>query len=304
MTVVPDEDIDWQGFLALPKDRSSFESARVLVLPLPYEHTVSYGGGTAGGPAALIAASQQVEWYDPELDAEPGLDYGIHTLAAPDLPADPVAAVEAIAVAVEAAAGHGKLLLGLGGEHSISIGFGRGIAAALGGPLTVVQIDAHADLRDSYQGSPLSHACVARRLIEQPEIDQLLQLGIRSVSREEVEFARSFPEPIRIWTADDIHAGGWQAELVARLRGRRVYLTLDVDGLDPSVVGATGTPEPGGLSWFQALEILRLVAASAEVVAMDCVELAPVAGQHHADYAVARLLYKALNYCVGSRLAS
>lgn len=304
MTVVADEDIDWQGFLALPKARSSFEAARVLVLPLPYEHTVSYGGGTAGGPAAIIAASQQVEWYDPELDAEPGLDYGIHTLPAPDLPQDPAAAVDAIAEAVQAAATQGKFLLGLGGEHTISIGFGRGIGAALGGPLTVLQIDAHADLRASYQDSPLSHACVARRLIEQPEIDQLLQLGIRSVSREEVDFARSFPEPIRIWTADDVHAGGWQAELVARLRGRRVYLTLDVDGLDPSVVGATGTPEPGGLSWFQALEILRLVAASAEVVAMDCVELAPVAGQHHADYAVARLLYKALNYCVWPRLAS
>jgi agmatinase len=195
----------------------------------------------------------------------------------------------------------GELLLGLGGEHTITLGLVRGVAAALGGPLTVVQLDAHADLRDSYQGSALSHACVGRRLIELAEVDQLLQLGVRALSREEVAFARAYPEPVRTWLADEVHGGGWQAELRRRVAGRRVYLTLDVDGLDPSVVSATGTPEPGGLSWFEALEILRLVSDLAEVVAMDCVELAPVPGQHHSDYAVARLLYKALSYAMAAR---
>ncbi len=206
-----------------------------------------------------------------------------------------------IAAAAQDAAAAGQLLLGLGGEHTVTVGLVRGVAAALGGPLTVVQIDAHADLRDSYQGSALSHACVARRLIELDEVDQLLQLGVRAVSREEVAFARAYPEPIRLWYADDIHGGGWQAELRRRLAGRRVYLTLDVDGLDPSVVSATGTPEPGGLTWSEALEILRLVTDLAQVVAMDCVELAPVPGQHHSDYAVARLLYKAMSYVMAAR---
>jgi agmatinase len=295
MSAVTDE-IDRDGFLALPRDRATFAAARVLVLPMPFEQTVTYGGGTFRGPEAIIRASQQVEWYDPELDAEPGLAYGIHTLDPLVLPAEPAAAVAVIAGAAEAAARTGKLVLGLGGEHTVSVGFAQGIGAALGGPLTVVQIDAHSDLRDTYEGSPLSHACVARRILGLAEVDQLLQLGIRAISREEVEFVRAHHDAVRIWSADDVHAGGWEDTLARRLTGRRVYLTLDVDGLDPSVVSATGTPEPGGLSWQQALAILRLVASVGDVVALDCVELAPVDGQHHSDYAVARLLYKALNY--------
>jgi agmatinase len=293
------DDIDWAGFLALPRACTERDRARVVVLPAPYEATVSYGTGTARGPAAILAASRQVEWYDEELDDEPALAYGIHTLSAPDLPADPAGAVDAIAAAAARAAAGGKLVLGLGGEHTVSLGFVRGVAEARGAPLTVVQLDAHADLRDRYEGSPLSHACVARRLIELDEVDQLVQLGIRSVSREEVDFARSHPEPIRIWYAREVHAGGWEAELVRRLAGRRVYLTLDVDGLDPGVVSATGTPEPGGLGWHQALAVLRLVTGAAEVVGLDCVELAPVDGHHHSDYAVAKLLVKTLNYVLG-----
>lgn len=294
MTEIPD------NFLGLPAPWSNRDDAGVWVLPIPFEATVSYGRGTAGGPAAIIAASQQVELYDREFDREPALDFGIHTLPALDLPPEPAAAVDVITKAVAAAAATGKLLAGLGGEHTASVGFGRGLLAALGGPLTLVQIDAHSDLRAEYDGTPYSHACMARRLLEceAPGFEQVLQLGIRSVCPEEVALARREPGRIRVWYAEDVHAGGWQAELIERVRGRRVYLTMDVDGLDPSVIPSTGTPEPDGLSWRETLAILRTVAGHAQIVGLDCVELAPVPGQHASDFAAAKLVYKAISYAM------
>jgi agmatinase len=294
VSAVPD------NFLGLPAPWSDQDAANVWVLPIPFEATVSYGHGTAGGPAAIVAASQQVELYDREFDSEPALAFGIHTLPALNLPPEPAQAVDAIAHAVARAATRGKLLVGLGGEHTVSVGFGRGLLTALGGPLTVVQIDAHSDLRDEYDGTPYSHACMARRLLERPApgIEQVLQLGIRSVCPEEVALARSQPERIRVWHAEDVHGGGWQAELIERVRGRRVYLTIDVDGLDPGVIPSTGTPEPDGLSWRETLAILRTVAEHAAIVGLDCVELAPVPGHHASDFAAAKLVYKAISYAM------
>jgi agmatinase len=289
------------NFLGLPDQYSGFARAQALVLPIPFEATASYGRGTAHGPAAIIAASKQVEFYDREFDREPALIYGIHTLPALVLPADPAAAVDAIAQAVAAAAATGKLVVGLGGEHTISVGFGRGLLQAIGGPLTVVQIDAHSDLRDEYEDSPYSHACVARRLSEAAGIEQILQLGVRSVDAEEVAFAWANRERLRVWYVEEVHAGGWQAELATRLQGRRVYLTIDVDGLDPGIVPATGTPEPDGLTWRETMEILRTVARAGQIVGIDCVELAPVSGLHAADFAVAKMLYKAISYAMGDK---
>jgi agmatinase len=172
----------------------------------------------------------------------------------------------------------------------------RGLHAARPQPFTVVQLDAHCDLRDTYQGSPYSHACVARRLLDHPWVEQVLQVGIRALCPEEAQFARSHPERVRIWFAEHVHASNWQDELRERIQGRRVFLTLDVDGLDPSVVASTGTPEPDGLSWREGLELLRLVTRHAEVIGFDCVELAPVKGRHASDYAVAKFLYKTMSY--------
>jgi agmatinase len=283
-------------FLGLDEPLCSFDRARVLVLPLPLEATVSYGAGTAAGPAAIIAASQQVELYDREYDGEPALDYGVHTLAAPELSADPETAVGEIATAVAEAASSGKLVVALGGEHTISAGVSRGLLEALGGPLTVVQLDAHSDLRESYDGSRYSHACVARRMLDDPRVEHVLQLGVRSVDAEEVAFARAHRDRVRVWNAEEIHEGGWKTELREWLAGRRVHLTIDVDGLDPAIVPATGTPEPGGLTWAQALDIIRTTARGATIVGVDCVELAPLPGLHHADFAVAKLLYKTMTY--------
>jgi agmatinase len=159
-----------------------------------------------------------------------------------------------------------------------------------------VQIDAHSDLRDEYEDSRYSHACIARRLLEDGRIEQVLQLGIRSVCTEEVAFARSQPERVRIWYAEEVHAGNWQGELIARLTGRRIFLTIDVDGLDPAIVPATGTPEPDGLTWRETLAILRTVAEAGKIIGFDCVELAPHPGQHAADFAVAKLVYKTISY--------
>jgi len=284
------------NFLGLDAEYSDFARAGVLVLPLPFEATVSYGHGTAGGPEAILTASQQVELYDREYDDEPALRYGIHTLPTPDLPDDLAAAVTAIRAATAEAARSGKFLVALGGEHTVSVGVGLGLLDALGGPLTVVQIDAHSDLRDRYEGTPYSHACVARRLLESPQIEQVLQLGIRSVCTEEVAFARSHPDRVSIWYAEAVHDGSWRRAFIERVKGRRVFLTIDVDGLDPSIVPATGTPEPDGLTWREALDILRTLNEHAEVIGMDCVELAPSPGLHMADFAVAKLVYKAISY--------
>jgi agmatinase len=286
----------FNDFLNLPENIAIFEKAQVVILPIPLEATVSYGHGTCNGPQAIIDASKQVELYIRELDQKPALRYGIHTLPALNLPNDAKAAINAIATATAKAASFGKLVVGLGGEHTVSVGFGRGLLQALGGPITIVQIDAHCDLRNSYEDSPYSHACVARRLLEEEGVEQVLQLGIRSLCSEEANFAHTNRERLCIWFSEDIHAGTWQTEFIQRIQGRRIYLTIDVDGLDPAIVPATGTPEPDGLTWPEALAILRTLTKHATVIGMDCVELAPVEGLHFANFAVAKLLYTAISY--------
>lgn len=287
------------NFLGLPEPFCSLEFARALVLPLPLEATVTYGRGTRHGPEAILRASQQVELYDREFGREVALEYGVHTLSAPPLPEDAAEAVGVIAEHAARWAATGKLIIGLGGEHTVTVGLVRGIIRALGGPLTVVQIDAHADLRAEYEENPYSHACAARRLLDTPEVEQVLLVGVRSVCPEEVEFAAQHPDRVRIWYAEEVHSGGWGEEFAARLRGRRVYLSIDVDGLDPSVVPATGTPEPDGLTWAEALEVVRrTVREAGAVVGIDCVELSPVPGLHMAEFAAAKLLYKAISYAL------
>ena len=296
-----------ENFLGLDPALGAYETSRAVVLPIPFESTVSYMGGTRHGPRAILHASTQVELYDREFGSEPALAYGVHTLPylAPSH-ASPEATVAAIAACAAEHAAAGKLVVGLGGEHTVSVGLGRGLARALGTPLTTVQIDAHSDLRDLYEGSPYSHACAARRLMD---LGPVIQLGIRSLCREEAEFiagARadgpSAGENLRVFFAEEVHAGpAHLAELSERVRGRRVFLTIDVDGFDPAVVPATGTPEPGGLSWQQVLAIVRAVARTAGVAGFDVVELAPQPGLHAADFLVARLVYKTMTeICMNS----
>lgn len=288
----------YDNFLGLPEELSLESTAKVIVVPIPFEASVSYGKGTANGPRALIAASQQVELYDREYDREPAVDFGVHTTAPMDLPADASEALEAIAKVVQRHAGRGKFIVGLGGEHTVSVGVGRGLARAVDGPITMVQIDAHADLRDEYEGNRFSHACIARRLLEEENVEQIIQFGVRSVCREEVNLINAEPSRLRTWYIEEFHAGAWRRELCDRVRGRKVFLTLDVDGLDPAIIAATGTPEPDGLQWNEVLDIVRTVAQCGQIVGMDCVELAPSPGMHASDYAAAKLVYKAFTYAL------
>jgi agmatinase len=280
-------------FLGLDEAHSSYEHSAALILPIPYEYTVSYGQGTREGPRAIIRASQQVELYDRELDDEPALTYGIHTLPAlAPVVSGPEAMVATIAAAAEEQLRTGRLLVGLGGEHTVSIGMARAVQAVYG-DFVMVQIDAHSDLRDTYEGSAYSHACIARRVLDLGAT--VVQLGIRSICREEIALIEAERERLRVFFAEDVHAGGHLAALAELVRGRVVFLTIDLDGLDPALVPATGTPEPGGLTWAQALDILRTtIGGAARVAAIDCVELAPLPGQSASDFLAAKLVYKAI----------
>ena len=292
-TLLPD------NFLGLDEEHSAYDTSAALILPIPYEGTVSYGQGTREGPRAIIHASQQVELYDRELDDEPALTYGIHTLPAlAPVVSGPEDMVKAVAACAEEHLRSGKLLVGIGGEHSISSGMARAVQA-VHGDFVMVQIDAHSDLRDEYEGSPYSHASIARRVLDTGTT--IVQFGIRSICREEMDVIRAERDRLRVFFAEDVHAGGHLEELTGWVRGRTVFLTIDVDGLDPSLVPATGTPEPNGLLWQQVLDIVRTVAREATVVAIDCVELAPIPGQHASDFLVAKLIYKVIGLTLAAK---
>ena len=292
------------GFLNLPPEHRRADNARVFVLPIPYEQTVSYEEGTFDGPRALVHASQQVELYDQDFGGEPALSYGIYTL--PPLKARYRSGqhmMQSVAAAAEDVIRAGKLLVSLGGEHSITPGLVRGVRKALAAELVVVQIDAHADLRDTYTGTRYSHGCAMRRCLEENP-GPTVQLGIRSYSQEEADFIRGNVGRVNMWHADDIHAdaAAVRNKVEALVRAKPVYLTIDVDGMDPSIIPATGTPEPGGLTWKETVDIIRGVAGVAEIVALDCVELAPRPGLHMADFAAAKLVYKAISAAMSRRL--
>jgi agmatinase len=284
-------------FLGLDESASDLERAGAVILPVPYEATTSFGGGTAGGPAAIVEASRYLELYDQELDAEP-FEVGIATLPSLSLTgAGPQAALvelrEAYDVLLEAAPG--KFVVVLGGEHSISSAPILSWADRLdreGRRLTVLQFDAHTDLRPEYEGSPYSHAAVMHRVHDRVE---LVAVGIRALTVDEMRLVRR-SDNIHVFLADDIHAGdAWMDDVIARL-GDDVYISFDIDAFDPALVPSTGTPEPGGLQWYQVLKLLRRVFAERTVHAVDVVELAPLPGLAAPDVLAAKLVYKMIGY--------
>lgn len=268
-------------------------SARAIVIPFGLEASVSYGAGTAAGPAAILAASHQLELYDDELGCEPYLRYGVAALREPAI-AQPIgAALEQLRDLVEAILAAGKFPLVLGGEHSLTTAPVAALAARHK-DLVVLQLDAHADLRDGYQGERLSHAAAMRRVLDNPNVS-LVAAGIRAVSQEEVAFYEANRDRITVhWAKDQENL----EEMVRPLRGRPVYLTFDIDVLDAAIMPATGTPTPGGLSYRQALAILRRACEVGEVVGADLVEFAPIAGLHACDYTAAAIAYKMLSYAL------
>jgi agmatinase len=288
------------NFLGLPPARSARESSGVIILPVPYETTTSYGQGTRNGPRALLLASQQVELYDREFGGEPALDYGVHTLPllAPSY-RDPETAHAEIAAAVADHAGE-ALLCVIGGEHSISGSVAKGLNQVHGDFVTV-QLDAHADLRDEYEGTPFSHASAMRRVIDNGG-GPVLQLGIRSLSVDEAEYISTQPDRVATFFAEAVHAGSHRERLAEFVSGRQVFLTIDIDCLDAALMPATGTPEPDGMSWTEVLESVRIVADNARrVLAFDVMELAPIAGMQAPDYLAAKLTYKVINILMSRR---
>ena len=271
-------------------DRSSFDQARAVILPVPLDRTASWVAGTRHGPAEILQASAHMELWDEELGVDVS-DVGICTLPEMELPfgdiGSAVAEIQRVAAAILE---RDKFLVILGGEHSVTPPV-VAAAAARHADLCVLQIDAHSDLRESFMGSPWSHACAMRRALEHA---RCTQVGIRSMSGEEADIVDSLNTTI-FRDVDLRQRKDWIADVVASL-GPRVYITIDCDGLDPAIMPAVGTPEPGGLSWRETLTLLRATFHAHQVVGCDVVELCPIPGLVHPNFLCAKLVYKLLTY--------
>ncbi len=275
------------NFLGLDGRHADYRRARFAVLPVPYDATTSFGVGARDGPRAIITASQQVELYDESLGRE-SFGAGVATLPPLGVAASgPDAMVAAVYAAARRVVRDGKFLIGLGGEHSITAGLVRAVRERYKG-LSVLQIDAHADLRAEYQGTPWSHAAVMRRIhdLGVPAVG----VGIRNYSREEARFIRSAAKPI--FSASACRGGrAWLSDVLTHLTDD-VYVTVDIDGFDPAYAPGTGTPEPGGLDWWQVTDLLAAVAKTRRLVAADVVEVRPIPPNTVTEFLAAKLLYR------------
>ncbi|SUO93329.1 agmatinase [Suttonella ornithocola] len=269
------------------------ERARFHVIPVPFEKSVSYGGGTAKGPQAIIEASDQLETYD-QIQGEP-CQFGIYTHQAVDCRGEAADVMQRIREATKAVAEKGNIPFVLGGEHTVSYGAVMGVVDAYPNErIGVVQFDAHADLRESYEGSIWSHASVMKRLVD--ENLPLFQIGVRAISMEECAVRDEFPAQIHYLDAKTICAENPQFRFALPADfPKKIYLTVDIDGLDGAIMPATGTPVPGGLSFWQLIALLQSAVEGREVVGMDLVEYAPISGLHVYDYTAADLAYKMMS---------
>jgi len=287
--------MDVDNFLGLPPSQSDPRRARYAVLPVPYDATTSFQTGARWGPRAVITASQQVELFDAEYGRE-FVAPGIATLDPVEPIADPAAMHEAVYQAARRPVEQGRFLIGLGGEHSITSGLVRAVLRRHP-KLSVLQIDAHADLRAEYHGTPFSHAAVMRRVLEFGA--RHVAVGIRSFSREEHRFMKA--QGMEPWSPARIRREpDWVEAVVAGL-GEEVYITIDIDGFDPAAAPATGTPEPGGLDWWQVNDLLRAVARRRTVVAADVMEVSPQPGGMQTEFLAARLIYKLIAHVEAAR---
>lgn len=266
------------------------ESPAITLIPVSFADTVSYLGGADLGPDAILQASHALELFDDELLIEPW-QAGIATLPPVDCKQGLEAMSASVNKEVESILVKGGLPIVLGGEHSVSIGAITACKRHFP-ELVVVQVDAHLDLRDQYDGLKTSHACVMRRL-DDLGID-FFQVGIRSFSRQEWELCEN--RGWQPWTMHRIRNENWIEKIRQNLAGRPLYLTFDVDGLDPAVMPATGTPEPDGLSWQQATELIATIVDAGRLVGCDFVELAPQAGPAYSAFTAAKLVYRTIGY--------
>ncbi len=279
------------NFASLDEDDSSFERSRVVVLPVPYDSTVTARAGTRDGPRAIIEASADMELYDVGLGIEPWR-HGIHTL--PEL-APHTGSPEAMAERIEAVVGElldaGKFVVTLGGEHTVAVGAVRAHAKRTPG-LSVLAFDAHSDMRDEYLDSRFNHACTLRRAHEHAPVTQV---GLRSASFEDAEFVRD--EGLGFYSPKDFRRVGAQA-VVERLSDA-VYITIDLDNFDPAEMAAVGTPEPGGLHWDEVSDLLIAVTRTKRVVGFDVTELSPSLGPRSCAQLAAKLTYRLIGLALG-----
>lgn len=286
-----------QGLLGVEeKYLKSPNDAKVVVVPFGLEKSVSYGGGTKAGPNAIISASHQVELFDEEFWCEPFRQYGVSTMKAPKFDTKSVAkALDHLESITNALVKADKFPLILGGEHSITAGSIRPFVKKYP-DLAILHFDAHADLRDGYDGEHFSHAAALRRVMDNP-ISTLVSCGIRNISASEIPYLEANLKRIHIHFAKD--KKNWDIKkIVAPLKNRPVFLTFDLDGFDASLMQATGTPEPGGLMWDEAIEIIREASKICNFVGADIVELAPKKFLHSCDFLAAKLCYKILNFAL------
>ena len=260
-------------------------SSRFHLIPVPYERTVSYGGGTASGPLAILDASWQLETWDGKSTP---CELGIHTREAIDCGGEEAAVIERIAAATKEVIAVGKMPVAIGGEHTVTGGVIKGLLDAGITDFGVVQIDAHADLRDAYEGNPLSHASVMKRIVDLGI--PLYQLGVRAYCEEEKEAREKYG--VHFQDADQLVPNNITEITLPDDFPQKVFFTLDIDGMDPSVFPSTGTPVPGGFGWYQTLSLFESVARQREIIGFDLVEFAPIPGFHAYEFAAAQLLYK------------
>lgn len=278
------------NFGALPEKNSHLEKSRLVILPVPYDSTTSYRTGTKDGPQAIINASRHMELFDEELLCNVSAQ-GIHTL--PELMPDhrgPEHMIKTVELAAGEILDQGKMLATLGGEHSITLGPVRAYKKIYP-KLSVLQIDAHLDLRNSYAGTIYSHASVMRRV---HELADITQVGIRSFSEKEHGFVTE--KGLKPFYQRDIkHREDWPDEVIERL-SEEVYVTIDLDGFDPAIMSSVGTPEPGGLGWYEVLGLLRKLSKRKRIVGFDVMELLPEPGNVAPDFLAAKLVYKLAAY--------
>ncbi len=279
------------GFLGIDNKFNFKEKA--VVVPFGLEKTVSYGGGTRNGPKEIIKASHQVELYDEELDCEPYKKIGIKTLKPFKIDKNIKKALNKISNINHEILEKKLFPMTLGGEHSITPGCIAPFTKKYK-DICLLHFDAHADLRESYNGEKFSHASAIKRCLDYPNVS-VISFGIRNISKTEIQFLKKNSDRIRIFWAKDKNK--WNLSNLKKLiKNKTVYLTFDVDGFDSSIMPATGTPEPGGLLWDETLDILKIAAKNSKIVGADINELAPIRGFNSYNFLVAKLAYKILAY--------
>lgn len=283
-----------EAFLGLPIEEAvEFQEAKAVVIPFGLEASVSYGSGTAKGPQAMLQASHEVELFDEEYWSEPYQDIGIVTLPEPSIAKGHEKALLQLETLVQQVLDAGKFPMVFGGEHSITAGAIRPFTKKYQ-DLVILHFDAHADLRDGYEGQHYSHASALRRCLDNANLS-LVSLGIRNISAEEIPFLEKNRHRVQIFWAKDKRR--WQmSDILERLRNKPIYVTVDVDCFDVSVMPATGTPEPGGMFWDEVLEVIREASQVGRIVGADINELAPIEALHGCDFLSAKLAYKILSY--------